>query len=93
MLKALALNQCPPPGRKELNESFRGAKAHDFEWLKARFIEVGGPTFPGRISKAFSFVSTWEVSFRYRGGTIKLPEAKAFIEAVRTITQWAEERM
>jgi len=93
MLKALILNQCPPPRRKELDESFRGAKAHDFEWLKARYFEVGGPSFPSMISKAFSFANTWEVNFRYRGGTIKLSDAKNFIEAVRTITEWAEERM
>jgi len=93
MLKALLLNQCPPPRRKEFNESFRGAKAHDLAWHKARYLEVGGPSFPSGISKAFSFVSTWEVSFRYRSGSIRLTDAKAFIEAVRIITRWAEERM
>lgn len=93
MLKALALNQCPPSKRGRLNESFRGAKAHNFEWLGTRYLELGGSTFPSAIAKAFSLVSTWEVSFRYRGGAIQLPEAKAFIDAARTITQWADERM
>lgn len=93
MLKALALNQCPPSRRKDLSESFRGAKAHDFEWLKDRYFEVGGPRFPSGISHAFSFASTWGVNFRYRSGAIKLSEAKRFLEAARTITQWAEERM
>lgn len=93
MLKALVLNQCPKSKRRELHQSFRGSKAHDFEWLKRRYFDHGGPTFPSTVSRAFSFVSTWEVDFRYRSGTVKYSEAKAFLDCVDAITSWAEERM
>jgi HEPN domain-containing protein len=54
MLKALVLNQCPPARRKQLNQSFRGSKAHDFNWLKRRYFESGGPIFPNAVTRAFS---------------------------------------
>ncbi len=44
MLKALILSTVPPDQRVERLASFRGARAHDFDWLKAKYFAIGGPS-------------------------------------------------
>ena len=42
MLKALILTMVSENQRADVLGSFRAAKAHDFEWLKARYFAAGG---------------------------------------------------
>src|SRR3990172_5903719 len=66
MLKALLIDAAPRNRRAELVKSFRGAKAHDFEWLQKQYRALKGPPFPQRILERFVLVSTWSTDFRYR---------------------------
>src|SRR5437899_9599964 len=61
MLKALILATLAKGKRAEMLATFRGSRAHDYDWLKARYFENGGQPFPKNVSKAFSFVNTWAV--------------------------------
>src|SRR5437899_5472401 len=68
-LKALILSMLSARKRATMLQAFSGSRAHDYDWLKARYFESGGPQFPRTISKAFSFVTVWAVEIRYRAGT------------------------
>ena len=93
ILKALILSMVPQGKRTELLGSFRGSKAHDFDWLKTRYFENGGPQFPKAVSKAFSFVNTWAVEIRDKAGTSRYGDAKAFLDSAEEIMTWADGRM
>ncbi|HZU35127.1 MAG TPA: HEPN domain-containing protein, partial [Gemmataceae bacterium] len=90
MLKALILSMLPQGKRAEMLGLFRGSKAHDYDWLKARYFENAGPLFPQATSKAFSFVNTWAVEIRYQAGTSKYGDAKAFLDSAEEIMTWAD---
>ena len=79
--------------RSEMLGSLRGWKAHDYDWLKARYFENRGPQFTKAISKAFSFVNTWAVEIRYKAGTSKYGDAKTFLDSTEEIMTWADGRM
>jgi HEPN domain-containing protein len=93
MLKALILAMVPDGKRSEMLASFRGSKAHDYDWLKERYFENKGPSFPKAIAKAFTFVNTWAVEIRYKAGTSKYRDAKAFLASAEAIMAWADGRM
>jgi len=93
MLKALILCVVPPDKRGELLASFRGARAHDFDWLKAKYFGNGGPQFPSAVSKNFSLVDTWTTDLRYKSGTTKRGDAECFLGAARGIMDWADGRL
>jgi hypothetical protein len=93
MLKALILARLPDRKRAKMLAALRGSKAHDYDWLKARYVESGGPPFPKAISKAFSFVNTWAVEIRYKAGTSKYRDVQAFLAATEEIMTWADGRL
>ena len=93
MLKALLIDAAPRNRRAELVKSFRGAKAHDFEWLQKQYRALKGPPFPQRILERFVLVSTWSTDFRYRPGTIEQRDAVDFFNAADEIIKWADGRM
>ena len=83
-----------PDGKRiEMLGRFRGSKAHDYDWLKARYFENSGPQFSKAISKAFSFVNTWAVEIRYKAGSAKYGDAKTFLDSTEEIMTWADGRM
>jgi HEPN domain-containing protein len=92
MLKALILSITPAGERGEEVGSFRGAKAHDFDWLKMRYFAKGGPSFPSSVSKNFALVNTWTTDLRYKAGTLKRRDAEAFLGAAQEIITWADGR-
>jgi hypothetical protein len=93
MLKALILASTPAGRRVEMAGRFRGAIAHDYDWLRARYVERGGPAFSPDIARQFSFVDTWSTDLRYRAGTIDPGDAEIFLRAVRAILDWADGRL
>lgn len=93
MLKALLIATTPKGQRRAIVESFRGAKAHDFDWLKAAYLRAGGPPLPANILQAFGMVNRWTTVLRYRARAIELAEARVFFTAVRQITEWANGRI
>ncbi len=93
MLKALILSALAKSKRIEMLASFRGSKAHDYDWLKARYLKNGGPQFPKSITIAFSFVNTWAVEIRYMAGAAKYEDAETFLKSTEEIMIWADERI
>jgi hypothetical protein len=93
MLKALLLSRLAPGARRTTVNSFRGTKAHDFEWLKTKYLKSGGPRFPRDVIEAFSLVSTWHTDLRYRAVMVAPGEAEAFLRSAETILGWADERV
>lgn len=93
MLKALILSVVPDGERAEVLASFRGARAHDYDWLKAKYFEKGGPVFPSSVSKNFSLVETWTTDLRHKAGTSKWGEAESFLRAAQEIIVWADGRL
>src|SRR5262249_8572983 len=59
VLKALILAAVPKKKIAGVVESFRGARAHDYVWLKVQYHEHGGPQFPAEVSRPFEQVNTW----------------------------------
>ncbi len=93
LLKALVLSVIPAAQHQEMVANFRGARAHNFDWLKARYFENRGAQFPSEISKAFVLVNTWDTEWRYRSGTAPPRDAEAFLQAAEKIIIWAAGRL
>ena len=93
MLKSLWLSRVPARDWPAVSEEFRGAKAHDFEWLKGRYLQNGGETFPPAISKAFTKVNSWRTELRYKPGRMRIKDAEEFLQAVNEIVEWARRRL
>jgi len=92
VLKALLLNATSKHRRKELEKSFRTAKAHNYDWLIDRYRRAGGPSFPLNISRHLSFTNTWTTSLRYQAASLSNKTAVPFLEATRQILGWVEGR-
>ncbi len=73
--------------------NFRGARAHNYDWLKARYFDNGGAQFASEISKAFALVNTWDTEWRYRSGTAPPRDAEAFLQAAEQIIIWTDGRL
>ena len=93
ILKALIIAAAPQGRREEVLASFRGAKAHDYGWLRTQYRDLGGPSFPGHVREYFVYVSTWTTDFRYRPGLIEQEDADDFLKATEAIILWADGRM
>jgi hypothetical protein len=85
ILKASLLEQCSPTNRTVVLKAFRGAKAHDDEWLRALYLESGGARFPRDLTEAFSLVSAWSTDMRYLPRTLRVGEASGFLRAADLI--------
>lgn len=93
LLKALVLSVVPAAHRQSVVNNFRGARAHNFDWLKARYFAYGGAQYPPAISKAFALVNTWDTEWRYRSGMAAQRDAEAFLNAAEEIIVWADGRL
>lgn len=93
ILKALVLAALGPAARTATLQSFRGARAHDFEWLRTQYFENGGSRFPREITADFTLVNDWSTDLRYSPRTLKADEAKEFLAAAHRIIRWADGRL
>ena len=93
MLKALILSAVPQAQEAELLGMFRGARAHDYEWLLHLYVEKGGARMPPSVVPHFARVNSWSTDMRYASGTIAAHEAKAFLDAAIEIMTWADGRL
>lgn len=93
ILKALWLSRVPPRQRAKVIESFRGERGHDLEWLKVQYKKRGGENFSPAIARAFGRVRSWGTHLRYKPGTAKVRDAKAFLRAVEEMIAWANGRL
>jgi hypothetical protein len=93
LLKALVLSVVSAGDRQDMVADFRGARAHNYDWLKARYFAHGGAPFPSEISKALALVNTWDTEWRYRAGLAARREAEDFLHAAEAIILWADGRL
>jgi HEPN domain len=93
MLKALLLSAGPQAQEAALHARFRGAGAHDYEWLLHLYAAKGGARMPASVVSHFARVNSWSTDMRYTPGTIAAHEAQAFVEAAIAIMSWADRRL
>jgi HEPN domain-containing protein len=93
MLKAVVLAAVPAGERVHTLASFRGRRAHDYDWLRELYRDAGGSDFPKNVAKQFTIVNTWAIDLRYQAGTIQFKDAERFLEAARAIMAWADGRL
>jgi HEPN domain-containing protein len=93
ILKALVLSGLAPAARTEILNSFRGARAHDYEWLRTRYLQNGGARFPREVTEAFTLVNDWSTDMRYLPGTLRAEDAEGFLSAADRIIRWANGRL
>jgi hypothetical protein len=93
ILKALVLSAAPQRRQYAIVKQFRGSKAHEFEWLKAKYYQGGGSLPPRDVTRAFAYVNRWHVSMRYNARTVRMREAQDFFAAAESILNWADGRM
>jgi hypothetical protein len=79
--------------QEEMLGSFRGMRAHDYEWLRTRYLENRGARFPREITRAFTLVNDWSTELRYLPRTLKADEAAGFRDAARSIINWVDARL
>ena len=93
MLKALILSAVPPTVRPDILKSFRGGKAHDFEWLRDLYLVSGGARFPRDINRHFTKVNDWSTDLRYTPRSFHPNEAEDFLASAKSIVAWIDGRL
>jgi hypothetical protein len=93
MLKALILNELTNAEQTNMLKSFRGGKAHDFEWLREQYRRKNAAPFPSAITRSFVLVNDWSTALRYLPKNMKTGEIDAFLRAADDIKKWAAGRL
>ncbi len=93
ILKALVLASTPSGERSEMMKSFRGAKAHEFEWLRNVYLLKGGARFPSEIVRHFTLVNDWSTDLRYLPKFVRADDAESFLVTAAAIIRWADGRL
>jgi HEPN domain-containing protein len=89
ILKVLLLESVPISRRRHVVASFRGTKAHDFEWIRNE-LRSRNVLLPGEIGRALATVRTWSVDLRYVAANWAQADAQAFLTAANRIVKWVE---
>jgi hypothetical protein len=92
ILKALLLVSTPVGERAAVLATFRGAIAHNIEWLRDRLVQRIG-RLPIVENRQISLVSSWSVDLRYEPGPGDREDAEAFLASAESILAWADGRM
>ena len=90
LLKCLILERTPAGRRAKVVDSFRGGKAHDYDWLRKQYFKTGVPEFSQAVGRHFALVASLSTDLRYQSGTSSPKDAERFLRAVEEITLWAE---
>jgi hypothetical protein len=96
MWKALIITQAGKDKKEEVLDQFRGAGAHNYDWLRSLYDKHGGKPPPKNdrdLARAFITVDSWGTHLRYDPGTMPEDDAAEFLDAVRRIRKWADERL
>ncbi len=93
MLKALALMTVAGSARTAMLKSFRGGKAHEYEWLRTLYLTNGGVRLPSDIARHFTLVNDWSTDLRYTPRSVRAADAEAFLAAAVAIIKWADGRL
>ena len=93
ILKALVLMAVPTGSRSDILKSFRGSKAHEYEWLRSLYLTNNGARFPREITQHFTLVNDWSTDLRYTPRSVRDGEAEAFLASAVAIIRWADGRL
>ncbi len=93
ILKALIFSVVITAQTEAVLGSFRGARAHEYNWLRDQYRLRGGASFPGQVNRDFTLVDVWSTNLRYELAAFRKPEAEEFLESVDRIIEWAEGRI
>ena len=93
ILKSLVLSAVPAADQSDTMKSFRGAKAHEYEWLRSLYLINGGARFPREINQHFTLVNDWSTELRYTPRKVPPEDAEAFVTSAATIIKWADGRL
>jgi len=93
ILKALILAIVPRAHEADILAMFRGARAHNYDWLLWLYAARDGAGLPPGLTPHFARVNTWSTDMRYSPGTIALRDAKAFLDSSVEIITWADGRL
>jgi len=93
ILKTLTIMAVPQKNRSDIMLSFRGSRAHDYEWLRDLYLNNGGARFPSPITQHFTFVNSWSTDLRYQPRSVPDADAEAFVTAAEAIIIWADGRL
>ena len=93
ILKALVLAAVPAGARSDTMKSFRGGKAHEYEWLRSLYLIGGGARFPREITRHFTLVNDWSTDLRYAPHSVRADDAEAFLASAVGIIRWADGRL
>jgi HEPN domain-containing protein len=92
-LKALVLENVTRIKRKDVLDQFRGARAHNTEWLVALYRRHVGLAVPRDVNQHLLRIASWSTDLRYATGLLKPREADDFMDSVVAVATWAEGRM
>jgi len=92
ILKSLLLMSTPTGERADVLSTFRGAVAHNIDWLRERLIQRIG-RLPVGENRYVSLVSSWSTDLRYEPGPGDVGDATTFLIATKSILDWANGRM
>lgn len=93
ILKALVLMAVPAGFRPDTLRSFRGSRAHEYDWLRALYLTNGGARFPSEITQHFTLVNDWSTDLRYMPRSVGPDDADAFLASATAIIRWADGRL
>jgi HEPN domain len=93
ILKSLILSVVAPGRTVSVLQSFRGHRAHDYEWLRQQYFDNKGPDFPREINVHFTLVSDWSTNLRYIPGKMEVGDAEDFLVAADAIIQFVIGRL
>lgn len=93
ILKSLLVSVVPRSQEDELLAMFRGARAHDFDWLRRQYRQRGGPGEPRLTAEHFIRLASWSTELRYSPRSISLRESRTFLDSAAAVTLWAEGRI
>jgi HEPN domain len=92
IFKALLLVVTPVGPRAEVLATFRGAVAHNIDWLRDRLVQRIG-RLPVNENRHVSQVISWSTDLRYEPGPGDRDDAEAFLASADAILSWANGRM
>lgn len=91
-LKALILNAEPVSRHAKTMTFFRGAKAHNFDWLRDELDKRTHVVLPQNILECFEILNYWGTDIRYVPTTFAEQDAKDFLTASDDFLKWAEQQ-
>jgi hypothetical protein len=93
ILKSLILSAVSRKKADGVLQSFRGQRAHDYQWLRSMCFPKGGARLPTEVKHSFTLVDGWSTEMRYSPLLLKIEDADSFLKATDVILRWADGRL